>query len=147
MRLFRLGLSAVAVAAAVACGDSTGVTVSDITGTWSASSAVFTNLANSSEQFDLIADGGGTITATFSADGSYSISITVPPDPAELDVGTVDVRGDTLTLAESGQGSPTDFIASVSGNTLTLTTDEEEYDFDDNGTDDPARLRVVFQKQ
>ncbi len=147
MRVIRLGLSAVAVAGAVACGDSTGVTVSDITGTWNASSVVFTNLANPSQKSDLIADADGTLTITFSANGDFSITLTVPPDQPETDVGTVEVRGDTLTLAESGQGSPTDFIASLSGNTLTLTTDDEEFDFDDDGTDEPASLRVVLQRQ
>jgi len=35
----------------------------------------------------------------------------------------------------------------ISGNTLTLTTDDEAFDFDNDGASEPASLRVVLEKQ
>ena len=65
----------------------------------------------------------------------------------ETRTGTVIVTGTTLTIAESGQGSPTDFLAVRDGNSLTLTTSDEEYDFDGDDVEDDATLRVDLTRQ
>ncbi len=141
------GLAAtLGVALALACGDSTGVTVEDLTGTWVATEIVFTNPANASQSVDLI-DQGATFTLTVRSDSTFTTVITEPGEPIETRTGDVSSNGDTLTVAESGQGSPTEFLASRSGDTLTLTTSDEEFDFDGDEAEDPANLRIVLRRQ
>ncbi|HWP38708.1 MAG TPA: hypothetical protein VNL18_14275 [Gemmatimonadales bacterium] len=132
--------------AALACGDTTGVSTDSLVGTWNATKFEFSNPANSAQKADLVAL-GGSFTLTIAASGSYTATFQEPGGAAETVTGTISVQGDTLTVSESGQGSPTRFRASRSGNTLTLDSSDEEFDFDDNGTEEPARLVIVLVKQ
>ncbi len=139
-------LAGVAVlAGVVACGDSTGVTVDDLVGSWNASKFEFVNNANSSQRFDFIAQ-GATLTLTVAAGGAYSVVATDPGQPPDTTSGTIAINGNSITISESGQGSPTTFSFTLSGNTLTLTDTDETFDFDDDGTDESATLTIVFQR-
>ena len=139
-----------AVVAVAACNDSTGagngIEVADLVGTWNATVLEFTNQANTSQKVDLIAM-GGSVSMVVSSNGNYALTITFPGDPAEVEAGTISINGNLLTLTETGEVDPTEFVANLSGNTLTLTSSDEEYDFDDDDSDEPASLRVVFAKQ
>lgn len=145
MKPRRLAIAA-GVALALACGDSTGVSVSDLAGTWVAQEIVFTNPANTSQSVDVVTL-GVTFTLTIRADSTFTTVFTEPGDLPETRSGDVSSNGDTLTVAESGQGSPTQFLASRSGDTLTLTTSDEEYDFDGDSAEDPANLRIMLRRQ
>ncbi|TFH64663.1 MAG: hypothetical protein E4G90_07640 [Gemmatimonadales bacterium] len=133
-------------AAIVGCSDSTGVEIADLTGTWNATVVEFTNPANTAVKFELINE-GGSLSLVVAANGDYTLNVLFPGDPVEVQQGTIGIVGNVLTLSETGQGSPTDFVFTLSGNTLTLTTNDVEFDFDDDGTDEPASLRIVFQRQ
>ncbi len=146
MKRLTLGALAIAVAAGIGCNESTGVTVEDLAGTWTASQYLFTNPANTSETFDFIG-AGGSLSFTVDAAGAFTATIVEPGDAPETLTGTIAVEGDILTISESGQGSPTPYLATRSGNTLTLTTDDESYDFDGDGTDDLASARIVLVRQ
>jgi len=138
-----------AIAAAVfivGCGDSTGVEVDDLEGTWIATSYVFTNIANTSQTVDVISQ-GGSYTLTIRSDSSFTASFVEPGESMETRVGNVIVTGTVLTIAESGQGSPTDFSAVRNGDQMTLTTTDEDYDFDDDDVDDAATLMVELARQ
>jgi hypothetical protein len=57
------------------------------------------------------------------------------------------VSGSFVSLTDDEDpGDPTDFAASLTGNTLTLATSDAEFDFDFDGTDEPASLTAVFQR-
>ncbi len=145
----RSGVAVLAVAASVAaCGDSTGVgnvpEVVDLAGTWNATVVEFTNQANASEKIDLIAE-GATIVLTIMANGDYALTVDEPMEAPSVEVGTITIDGNTLTLSGTGESSADAFTFNLSGNTLTLTTDDDEFDFDDDGTEEPASLRAVFQ--
>ena len=146
----RSGVAVLAVAAVAACGDSTGVgdvaEVVDLAGTWNATVVEFTNQANTAEKIDLVAE-GATLVLTILANGDYTLTIDEPMEAQAVEHGTLAISGNTLTLSETGQGSADDFTLNLSGNTLTLTTDDDAFDFDDDGTDEPASVRLVFQKQ
>jgi hypothetical protein len=134
------------VAVALGCSDSTGVAVEDLTGTWVAIQYVFTNPANQSESIDWIA-AGASLTIAIDAAGDYTATIVEPGNAPEVISGTIAVEGDVVTISESGTGSPTPYVASRSGDTLTLDTSDEEYDFDGDSIEDPASLRIVLQRQ
>ena len=146
MKRLTFGALAVTLTATLGCGDATGVSVEDLTGTWVATQFLFTNPANAAETFDAIA-AGGSLSLTVQATGDYTATITEPGSAAEVVTGTISVEGNVVTIAESGQGSPTPYAATRSGDTLTLTTDDEEFDFDDDGTDELASLRIVLVRQ
>lgn len=140
----RRTLGVMLVPAAVACTDPT--EVADLVGTWNATVVEFTNLANTAEKYELIGD-GGSLTIVVEANEDYTLSILFPGEPVDVQEGTIAVVGDVLTLSESGQGSPLDFIFDLSGNTLTMTTNDVDFDFDDQGGDEPASLRMVLHRQ
>lgn len=134
-------------AAASACSDSTGLDSNDLAGTWVASVWELTNPANASQSFDILA-GGGSMKIVFRSDSTFTSTILNPDETvAEVDTGTYEVVGTTLTIAESGSGSPTPFQAVRDGSALTLTSSDEDYDWNDDGTDDPANMRIVLDRQ
>ena len=149
MKLVRaLAVGALAAAFAVGCSDSTDpgdVTGADLVGTWDATSVVFTpDAGGTAVDVTLL---GFTFEVTFNAEGGYTATFTEPEEPAELEIGTYTVVNAVLTLTPvSGEGE-TFTINSLDGDTLVITTTDAEYDFDDNGTEDPANLTVTLAKQ
>ena len=134
-------------AAASACGDSTGLDTNDLTGTWVATVWELTNPAVADQSVDMLA-AGGSWTIMFNSDSTFTSTILDPGETIpDVDTGTYEVVGSVLTIAESGSGSPTPFQAVRDGNTLTLTSSDGDYDWDDNGTDDPANERIVLSRQ
>ena len=118
------------------CGDSTPEEVAEaLAGNWNATSAVFTNKANSSETFDLLA-GGESVNIAFTAAGGFSGSFT------EVG-GTFVVQGTNLIITNTGESDPKTVAFTLSGNTLTV---DDEFDFDDDGVDESASLIIVLQK-
>ena len=139
MKLFRTLIAPLlAVTFVAGCGDSTPEEVAEaLAGTWNATSVVFTNKANSSETFDLVA-AGGSANVTFTAAGGFSGSFT------DLG-GTFVVEGTNLIITNTGESDLETVAFTLSGNTLTLTVDDE-FDFDDDGVDESASLIIVLQK-
>lgn len=135
-----------AAAFTLSCGDATGIDIADLVGTWNASKLEFTSAANATLKADVVGL-GGSLSITFASNGSFTLTEREPGELANTRTGTFLLKGDTLTISESGQGSPTDFRTSLSGSTLTLTNDDDEYDFNNDGTEEPARLIVVLNKQ
>ena len=120
------------------CGDGTPEEVAEaLAGNWNATSVVFTNKANSSETFDLLA-GGESVNIAFTAAGGFSGSFT------ELG-GTFVVQGTNLIITNTGESDTHTVAFTLSGNTLTLTVDDE-FDFDDDGVDESASLTIVLQR-
>ncbi len=144
----RKAIGSLLLAAALgACSDSTGLDSDDIAGTWVASVWVFTNPANTSQTADIMAL-GGSFMLVLNADSTFTSTIQEPGDDLPgVDTGTYEVVGSLITIAESGQGSPTAFQAVRNGDSMTLTTSEEDFDWDDDGQDDPASLRLVLNRQ
>ena len=141
-----LALVPLIAALAAGCGDSTGVEVNDLAGTWVATVHVFTSVADPTQTVDIIA-AGGSYSLTIRADSTFTSSFLEPGEAMETRTGTVTVVAATLTVAESGQGSPTAFTAVRDGNAMTLTTGDEDYDFDGDQVDDAATLRIELTRQ
>ncbi len=136
-----------AVTFVAGCGDSIGAdstpeeVANALAGTWNATSFVFTNDANSSETFDLLAD-GGSFSITFTTAGGFSGSSTFQ-GATDTFSGTYIVQGTNLITTEEGESETVAFT--LSGNNLTLTLDDE-FDFDDDDVEEEATLRIVLQR-
>ena len=148
MKASSLGV-ALFVAVAVGCsdsGDSTGpASPSDFVGDWLATSYVVTSVANTSQSQDLTLL-EMTMSITFT-ETTYSGTVSFPGEVTETFSGTYAIEGNQLTLNETGEGTPELMTYTLSANTLTLSGDDEQYDFDDDGQEDPATFTMVLAKQ
>jgi hypothetical protein len=118
---------------AASCGDATGLDVQ-------AESYTFSDQSGAAASVELIATQGAAYTLTVTADGTASTIFNDGVGGSSSDSGTMSSDGRTLTLAGDV------FVASRSGNTLTLVDSDEEYDFGGDGSDDPATLTIVLQR-
>ncbi|HSG46367.1 MAG TPA: hypothetical protein VLA43_01010 [Longimicrobiales bacterium] len=124
--------------------DETGLTVADLVGSWKASSLVFTNNANSTQQFDVVAS-GGELRTTILTDGRARTWLTVGDFSDEWDA-LLTLNGDQLTSTPAEATRPTQrWTVTMVGNQITLTRSDGEFDFTLSGADPvPASERVVL---
>ncbi|KPK81669.1 MAG: hypothetical protein AMS25_05320 [Gemmatimonas sp. SM23_52] len=117
-----------------------GFTLADLVGTWDASVFVFVSQSSPPDSADFIAE-GADVRLTVAANGGYSIVVWTPELIADVISGTVSVDDGDIVITE-GDGTIS-FSAELSGNTLSMHTDEVDFDFGDG--DEPAELQIVFQ--
>ena len=142
----RVGFAFALSAGLQGCGgdDSTGVDLSDLTGSYVATKFEFISVASPSTTFDMVADGGGSFDLTIAANGDYTMTIHFPGFPDEVDTGTITIDGNQITLHGI---DPVTGTFTLSGSTLTVNASSgAEFDFDNDGTDDPAGVQLVFQR-
>ena len=128
----------------VSCSDSTAVDPESLLGTWDATKVEFTRVANAQDKVDVIAL-GGTLVMTLSANDVCTGTFTVPGTAPENLVGTWTVSADVFTLHWTGDTGNTQFDMSRSGDILTLTGGDVDYDF--GVGDEAAKLTVVLDKR
>jgi len=115
--------------------------LSDIVGSWKATSSVHTNNANAAESFDIIAN-GGEIRFTLLAHGGVRTWIDFGDFHDEYD-SQASISGDILTNTPVESGRPIRrFIVSKVGNTLTLINENDAFDFTLSG-DSPVTSTSV----
>lgn len=136
--------AALLVAATIGCSDSTSpATAADLTGTWNATSFVFTNTANTTESVDVIPL-GVAFTITFT-ETTMSGSFTFPGEAIETFEGTFTITGDQITISDPIDGDET-WTHSLTGSVLTLTA-TDTFDFNDDGQETPATMVITMTKQ
>lgn len=128
--------------------DVTGPTIADLVGSWKATSVVFTNKANSSETFDLVA-AGGEYRITMLTGGKTRTWVDLGDFHDEWDE-LVTMNSEDMTLTAKPI-EPTRSVAHYSftlkGNTLTLTNTNSSFDFTLTDTNwVPATSEFVFTK-
>lgn len=122
-------------------------TINEFTGSWKATSAIFTNNSNSSEEFELIAN-GGEIRITVLDGGKARTWITIGNFSDEWDA-QLTLAGNTIISSpvEEFRGvQSSEFI--LNGSILTLTNIDDSFDFTFTGTEEVSATSViVFKKQ
>ncbi len=147
MKASSLGV-ALFVAVAVGCSsDSTTgpASASDFVGDWLASSWVLTSVANTSQSADFIAL-GMALSITFT-ETTYSGTVNMDGGAVDTFTGTYTISGSQLILDEVGETELDTMTYTLTGNTMTLTGGDDEFDFDDDGQEDPATFTMVLAKQ
>jgi hypothetical protein len=137
-----LVLSVLLVASCGDDDDTTGPVNNSLVGTWDATAIQLTSVANPGAVVELIS-GGANGRLVLQADGGFGLSVGIPGEPTEFGNGDWGVT-DVLTL-EFGDGDIQgiwQFDIDLNGNTLQLTGADTEWDFDEDGTDDPAKLNL-----
>jgi hypothetical protein len=137
-------LLALPIAAACSDDDPAGPPADELTGTWTATSLELISAADANTRVDLI-DLGFTCTLMLEEDGDFVITVVDP------EIGNVGGSGhwistDVLTMEFlEGQFNVTwQFDISLTGSTLRLTGADAEYDFDDDGTEDAAKINLTL---
>lgn len=130
--------------AGAACGsDSTGTSLANIVGTWHATTAVVTSVANPSTSANLIAL-GATLQIVFSANLTYNSTINLPGNAPEVSTGTYVETATQLTLHDaSSSGDIVTFSLAQSGGTL-LLTGGTPFTFNFGSGDVPAKFDLTL---
>jgi hypothetical protein len=136
---------------AVGCSDSTApedVTLADLVGTWNATSATFDEVAGDG-LIEVIGTFGVSMSITIASSGAYTITVTVPGEAPDVETGTATAANGVITATPSAPGEDPEVIQirSLSGNDMTLYFADEEFDFNDDGTETDATLTVVLRRQ
>jgi hypothetical protein len=120
-----------------------GSTVGNLAGSWEATEFRFVSEPGQADTVDVI-DGGGSMTLTIEADGSYTAAVAIPDQLPATESGTMLIEGRRMVLIAS-VGQPMELTFFWLGNTLELEADSE-FDFDDDGLDDDALMEVVLER-
>jgi hypothetical protein len=126
--------------------DTTGPVDNDLVGTWDATVIELTSVADPGTVVELVSLGANG-RLVLEADGGFGLSVGVPGEPTEFgngDWGATDVL--TLDFGEGDIQGTWQFDIDLNGDTLRLTGADTEWDFDDDGTEDPAKLNLTLSR-
>ncbi len=143
----RLGslVATLSVLGVVACGDSlTGVdtTTDDLMGAWNITSLTFTPVGGGTAAQGLV----GSATIVFREDLTYTVTF-VEGTVTDVENGTFTVNGSTLTLTLAGDEPDVFTITAISSTAATLYSEDDSFDFNDDGAETAATLTVTLQRQ
>lgn len=137
-------------ALAVACGDDngggTGPTLDDLVGTWDASSASLTDNATSAS-VDLV-QLGLTVELEITALERFTFTVRLGATVVEQVMGDFTINGNNFTLTDDDDpNDPISGTFTLQGDNLSVEADDVElFDFNMDGTNDPARLEADFDR-
>jgi len=143
---FLVLLAAAAILGAAGCKSSTGPEdETEFIGTWHATVAEYTSLADPGTKVDIIAQ-GSTLTVVFSS-GTFVLTITDPGQSPEAFNGTWSASMDVMTLTwTSGLSGESQFDWSLNGSELTLTGGHMPFEFTP-GAPEEAVLKLILVRQ
>jgi hypothetical protein len=139
-----IALVAAVVGTGVACGGGDGGNgpgASEIEGTWNATKMLFVSKTAPQQSVDLIAL-GATGVLVLDPSKAFSFTLTPPGGPAEVQTGTWKLSGTVLTVTPTGAAFNWQFNITLTATTLKLAGADVDYDFNDDGTDEPAKLTI-----
>ena len=140
-----------AVALLPACGDLSEfvkpITPAEISGEWQATDFVVTNPANPTQSFNAIEE-GFSLFLRFSIDGDFQAIIQYPDVPDAVDTGTYEIVDDFILVLPDVPPPDTvhfayEFQSSKTSFSLSLVSDDWTWDFDGDGTDEPAFVFAI----
>jgi hypothetical protein len=130
-----------------ACSE-TGIEVVDLVGVWDATKFEFEETTGDPVvTVDLITM-NFTVTIEINEAGTYEITTTFLGGEPQVESGTwVLEGGDLLIMTASGETVGDEFDVTLSGTTLTVRTSDLTFDFDDDGTEEPALFEAILEKR
>jgi hypothetical protein len=146
-----LSLSAIGLVALAGCGDLSEfvkpITPAEISGEWHATDMVITNASDPTISFDPIAAGGAAF-LRFSIDGDFTSIIQTPGQDDDVETGTYQIEGDFILVEPTEAPEDTihfayEFQESKTAFSLTLISDDLDYDFGGDGVEVPSLLFAI----
>ena len=138
-----------ALAVTAACGDVTAIegdlTPAVLSGDWEATTVRVTNLVNPAQSIDFL-EAGGELAFRFTLDGNATQFLTLPGGEEEVSAATYVIDSPFLLFFadDSVQAFAYELQTTQTGNSLTLATSALEFDFDGDGTAEPALFAVIM---
>ena len=128
----------------------TELSISDIQGTWNVTSFVFVKVCDPGVdcpvvEVDLIEE-GATATFVIQNNGAFTITSTVPGSGQEIITGQMSFDEDLLVIEfDDSPGEDDYFGIQLTNNKNNLSiSGPVEYDFDMDGTDEPAEVNITL---
>ncbi len=124
----------------------TNFSVSEISGNWTATEASFFNISTEPIQVvDVVAE-GGTVTLSIQSNGRFTLNIAESDGSNTRFSGDLCFDEDLLVVRFDGDAADDyEFFRITFNGTNNLTLDgPAEFDFDDNGTPDPAEISLAL---
>lgn len=139
MRHLRLAVASTLLTVGLAaCSDST--SPDELAGTYDVTVLEFTNADSTEEKVDVV-DLGAVVEITITAAGAFTLDV-----DGDVETGTIAIDGDEVTITIGGDASTG--TIDQNGDTVTINLDTGvSFDFDEDGTDEDATLRVVMTRQ
>ncbi len=128
--------------------------ISDLQGTWEATSLVFSYSGQGPvpepSSYDVVAE-GGSATLVVQSNGRFTLSVRPAGEDTESFSGRMyfeDGEFFAIQFDDDPPNDPTYFGETLSGNTFTLNggPDTAEWDFDGDGEDEPASVYLSFTR-
>lgn len=121
----------------------TNLSISDIQGSWIATSATFT----APEFIDILAQGEGvTVTLVIQPNGRFTFSMMMPGSPGDVTTGKLGFDGEFLAVRfDDDPDDEASFFISLTNNILTLRG-QTELDLDGNDVDDFGTLELIMNR-
>lgn len=123
----------------------------DLVGTWTATEMIFTSEAEPDSSIDVI-QYGASFELVANANGTYAVTITQPDETTQTESGLYTALEGILWVYETGPNAGPEPLAllfyEADGADATLMhLWDEEFDFNNDGMDEPATLTIVLEKQ
>lgn len=116
-----------------------------LTGTWRATKAEYVSAADSSVTYEVVAKGGtATLVLTSNA---FTLTIAKAGAAPQVTNGSYTSTINLMTLTPAGVSFTWVFEMSLSGDNLTLNGANVEFDFNGDGTNEPAKLNLALVRQ
>lgn len=134
--------AAVLLAGMIACGPSEEPDRSQLAGTWTLTSLVYTSARDPARHHDLVADGASG-RLVMEEDGRWSMTLATPEAGVDFASGVVRDDHDTLRLIDRHDPDDRSLRVEFAARRLVLVSDSVEYPFEDRL--EPARVRATFE--
>ncbi len=141
-------LAAVLLLALIAaCGDDEKSAKEDLVGKWMATKMEYTDVATPARKVDIIAE-GHSFTLTLASNNRYRAIITPPSGQGGpmTETGNWSNSVDLLSVTPEGMPWSVEFEFDLSGDRLTLSGGDSEFDFDGTGHPRSAKLNLILTR-
>lgn len=124
-------------------------TIEEFAGRWVASHAIYSELADPTNRFDLIAE-GFEVTMQIEENGEWALLL-IGEGVVGLQVGTMTLDGKLVLITTKGSDDEETEAGRVylEGNqaAIQILGEEQRWDFDGDGTPEPAKLNLVMDRE
>lgn len=136
-----------------ACGEDegneltgSGISINDIQGSWNAIRVEF-DIAGSGASLAVdIIDQGGSATLVIQSNGRFTLTIIPMGESPQVTTGQMTFDDDLLVVEFDDSPGQSDFFSIQNTSSTLSISGPAEYDLDNNGTDDPARVEMDFER-
>lgn len=123
------------------------LSMADIAGTWNATTANFSgdelDAAGQPKFIDIIAE-GGSVTLAVQTNGRFTSTIALPGEPVDISTGQLGFDDQWLAISYDDDPGEYEYYYIELVNQILTLRGPAEFDFDDDGLEEPASLELIM---